>query len=201
MRLAHLVIPARAESASNRERIELNPHHEQTARLAGTARQRPKSMPLGGLGHNIAVNAIAHQIQLAIAPVFLLAGIGAILNVLAQRLARVIDRSRLLEADFSSLDEEERKRATSELFVLDRRMTVVNLAISACTASALFVCLVVAILFVADVAEIAFARPIAWLFILAMLLLIVGLILFLHEIRLAMRSVRVRRELLPDRRR
>jgi hypothetical protein len=61
----------------------------------------------------------------------------------------------------------------------------------------LFVCLVVAFLFVADLIEIGFARPIAVLFVLAMLLLIVGLVLFLHEIRLATRALHVRRELLP----
>lgn len=147
----------------------------------------------------IPVTAVAQIIQLAIAPVFLLAGIGAILNVLAQRLARVVDRARQLEADFASFDETARGRAAAELGILDRRMTVVNLAISACTASALFVCLVVAILFVADFARFDFARPIALLFIVTMALLIVGLILFLYEIRLAMRSLRVRRELLPQR--
>jgi hypothetical protein len=152
------------------------------------------------LDRSLPVADVAHIIQLAIAPVFLLAGIGAILNVLAQRLARVVDRARHLEAEFGSLDEGARTRAAAELCILDSRMTVVNLAISLCTASALFVCLVVGILFVADFAEIAFARPIALLFILAMLLLIAGLILFLWEIRLAMRSLRVRRELLPHRR-
>ncbi len=40
-----------------------------------------------------AVTTIAHQIQLAVAPVFLLAGIGSILNVLAGRLARVVERA------------------------------------------------------------------------------------------------------------
>ena len=154
-------------------------------------------MNLPMINETIPVSTIAHLIQLSIAPVFLLAGIGAILNVLAQRLARVVDRARHLEAEFASFDEEARARAAAELCILDRRMTIVNLAISACTSSALFVCLVVAILFVADLAAFAFARPIALLFILAMLLLIVGLVLFLYEIRLAMRSLRVRRNLLP----
>ena len=149
------------------------------------------------MDQTIPVSTIAHLIQLAIAPVFLLAGIAGILNVLAQRLARVVDRARQLEAEFHSMDEGTRSRAMDELCILDRRMTVVNNAISACTASALFVCLVVAILFVADLAEFGFAKTIALLFILAMLLLIVGLVLFLYEIRLAMRSLRVRSELLP----
>lgn len=151
------------------------------------------------IDQTIPVSTIAHLIQLAIAPVFLLAGIAGILNVLAQRLARVVDRARQLEADFNAMEDEARSRAMGELCILDRRMTVVNHSISACTASALFVCLVVAILFVADLAQFGFARTIALLFILAMLLLIVGLVLFLYEIRLAMRSLRVRQELMPHR--
>jgi hypothetical protein len=145
----------------------------------------------------IPVHAIGQLIQLAIAPVFLLAGIGAILNVVAQRLARVVDRARTLEAEFSAYDEQQRGRAAAELCLLDRRMKIANYAISACTASALFTCLVVAILFVADLTDIAFGQSIAFLFIATMLLLISGLMLFLYEIRLAMRSLRVRRELLP----
>jgi hypothetical protein len=146
------------------------------------------------------VSTIAHLIQLAIAPVFLLAGIGAILNVLAQRLARIVDRARVLEAEYASLDDGERSRAATELEILDRRMSVVNRAISACTASALFVCLVISILFVADLAQIEWGRPIAILFILAMLLLTAGLLFFLYEIRLAARSLRVRQEFMPHRR-
>ena len=145
----------------------------------------------------IPVTQIAQLIQLAIAPVFLLAGIGALLNVVAHRLARVVDRARALESEFHSYDEDQRGRAAAELCLLDRRMKVANWAISACTASALFTCLVVAILFVADLSEFAFGQAIALLFIATMLLLIAGLILFLYEIRLAMRSLRVRSELLP----
>lgn len=145
----------------------------------------------------IPVIAIAQLIQLAIAPVFLLAGIGALLNVVTHRLSRVVDRARVIEAEFASYDEAQRRRAAAELCLLDRRMKVANWAISACTASALFTCLVVAILFVADLTDIAFGQAIAALFIATMLLLIAGLMLFLYEIRLAMASLRVRRELLP----
>jgi Protein of unknown function (DUF2721) len=148
-----------------------------------------------------AVSTIAHQIQLAVAPVFLLAGIGSILNVMAGRLARVVERARSLERDFAAFDEETRALATAELRILDTRMTVVNLALSACTAAALFVCVLVAMLFIADLAEFAFGQAVAWLFVLAMGLLILGLILFLWEVRLAMRALRVRRASMPHRRR
>jgi len=137
------------------------------------------------MDESIAVAAIAHQIQLAVAPVFLLAGIGGFLNVLAHRLARVVDRSRQLEGESGAHAE--------ELALLDRRMRVVNLSLSLCTASALSICVVVAILFVADLAKIAFAQPIAWLFIGAMLLLIAGLLLFLYEVQLAMQALRLGR--------
>jgi hypothetical protein len=149
----------------------------------------------------VAVSAIAHHIQLAVAPVFLLAGIGSILNVMAGRLSRVTERVRMLERDFDSLDAERQGQAAAELKILDTRMTVVNLALSACTAAALFVCVLVALLFVADLAGIAFGRPVAWLFVIAMLLLISGLVLFLWEVRLASRALRVRRASMPHRRR
>ena len=147
-----------------------------------------------------AASAIAHQIELAVAPVFLLAGIGALLNVMAQRLARVVERGRSLERDFAGLDEEARRLAGAELAILDRRMTLVNLAITACTAAALLVCVLVAMLFVSGLVDFAFARPISWLFIGAMGLLIAGLSLFIWEVRLAMHALRIRRERMPHRR-
>ncbi len=147
-----------------------------------------------------AVSAIAHQIELAVAPVFLLAGVGALLNVMAHRLARVVERGRSLEREFADYDEESRRLATAELRILDRRMTLANLSITACTAAALLVCVLVALLFVADLADFGFARPIAWLFVSTMALLIVGLSLFLWEIRLAMGALRIRREGMPHRR-
>ena len=139
-----------------------------------------------------AVSAIANQIELAVAPVFLLAGVGALLNVLTHRLARVVDRARDLAGGASSLDEAEQTRARQELRVLSRRMTASHLAIGFCTASALFVCIVVATMFIAAPTQLAVARLISWLFIAAMGLLIGGLVLFLYEVQLAMRSLRIR---------
>ena len=46
---------------------------------------------------DISVSTVAQVIQLAVAPVFLLAGIGAFLNVCAGRLSRIVDRARNIE--------------------------------------------------------------------------------------------------------
>ena len=43
---------------------------------------------------NLSVITVAEIVRLAVAPVFLLSGIGAFLNVCASRLSRIIDRSR-----------------------------------------------------------------------------------------------------------
>lgn len=141
---------------------------------------------------------VARVIQLAIAPVFLLSGIGALLNVMAGRLSRVVDRARRLENDLHVYDPESRARALAELRTLDRRMQRVHSAIYACTASALAVCLLVALLFVADLSGIGFARTVAILFVAAMVLIVVGLGFFLAEVRLATLSVRVRRDLFQE---
>lgn len=144
------------------------------------------------------VSAVAHTIQLSVAPVFLLAGIGSILNVLTARLGRVIDRARATEARLADMsDGGDRASMMAMLRALDRRMAVAHWAISCCTASALFVCLVVAILFLGDMTDRNWARVVAGLFIAAMGLIVAGLSLFLIEVNIATRSVRVSREWLP----
>lgn len=140
---------------------------------------------------SVAVSTIANQIELAVAPVFLLAGVGAILNVLAHRLARVVDRARFLAQEIESLDEPARARAAREMTILRRRITAANLAIGCCTVSALFVCFVVAILFIAAPTRFAVPELLSGLFIAAMAMLIAGLLLFLYEVQLAMRSIRL----------
>jgi hypothetical protein len=143
-----------------------------------------------------AVSSIAQTIQLAIAPVFLLAGIGAILNVLAGRLSRIVDRARWLEERHAGSTGVAHERIVWELRILDRRMDYANIAIWLCVSSAIAVCILVALLFITQLAHLAFRQAVAGAFILAMLLLISGLITFLLEIRIARTSFRIREELL-----
>lgn len=140
-----------------------------------------------------AAETIAHTIQLAVAPVFLLAALGQLLNLLATRLSRVVDRSRWIEQHFGEI---ERGRAVRELRLLDRRMSVISWAITLCVLSAVAICLVVGGLFVARLVGAGFGRSVAFLFILAMLLLVAALGLFLMEVHFANRSIRVRNDLL-----
>lgn len=147
-----------------------------------------------------AVTTIAQAIQLSVAPVFLLAGIGAILNLLASRLSRVIDRARQLEKLHPESTGSERDRHVRELRLLDRRMKLVNAAIFLIVSSAIAIALVVAVLFVAELAHLNIGNIVAIAFILAMLLFVCGLILFLIETRVAIHAFRIREELLEHRR-
>jgi hypothetical protein len=137
------------------------------------------------------VSAIAHVIQLAVAPVFLLTGVGAMLGVLTNRLARIIDRARVLEDMHPSADAEGRLRLEGVLHTLASRAGLINRAISLCTTSALLVCAVIAALFVGAFLKTDLSVLVGLMFIAAMLALIGALVSFLREIHIAIRSVRI----------
>ncbi len=137
------------------------------------------------------VAAIAHVIQLAIAPVFLLTGIASLLVVLTNRLGRIIDRARMLEAHHVSATGEYRTLLSDDLTMLSRRARLVNWAISLFTLAALLVCVMIAVLFVSAFFTPNVSRIVAALFVLAMIGLIAGLVSFLREIQLATASLRI----------
>ena len=139
---------------------------------------------------------LAHTIQLALAPAFLLNGIGIILGMLTGRLTRIVDRARAIEREFTPRDDPYHSHQVSELRLLDRRMRIVNNAIFLATASAVVLCTVVAVMFIARLAGFGFARTLASMFALTLLLLIASLVLFLVEVRVAVRAIQIRDELL-----
>ena len=139
---------------------------------------------------------IAQTIQLSLSPAFMLTGIGALLGVLTGRLSRVIDRSRVLEGFHEVHVGPEHDRHVVELKFLAGRMATLNLSIFAAVSSAVLNCLVVVLLFVAGLAHLNLGSEVAVCFILAMLALVTALVSFLIDVRSAIRSIRVRPELL-----
>ena len=128
---------------------------------------------------------VSHAIQLAIAPVFLLTGIAALLGVMANRLSRVIDRARYFEQHWADLDAGTRATSRLELRNLERRRRVCSWSINLCTIAALLICLVIVSLF----ADAFFATSLKWLagslFVGAMVAVCAGLVCFLREVYLA----------------
>jgi len=148
---------------------------------------------------DLSVTTVAEIVRLAVAPVFLLSGIGAFLNVCANRLSRIVDRSRSVEPMLLDSRGAEHDRWLAEMRVIDRRMNLVSWAISLSVLSAVLTCLVVALLFGATLTRVHFGTAIALLFIASMAAIGAGFAVFLVETRLGSRSVRVRSELLQHR--
>src|SRR5882724_10285564 len=90
----------------------------------------------------LAVSGIAHVIQLAVAPVFLIAGIGGMLGVLSNRLARIVERARKLEERLTTGTEALNTSLRRDLAVLLHRAKLSHWAIVACTICSLLICLV-----------------------------------------------------------
>ena len=137
------------------------------------------------------VTTVANVIQLAVAPVVLLTAVGAILAVLINRLARVVDRFRVLERMQPAAGNDERSILDAEMAILSRRARLIHWAISLCTVCALFICIVIATLFTGSVLGADLSGTVAALFIAAMLALISGLLCFLREISLATGGIHV----------
>lgn len=136
------------------------------------------------------LNDVSHAIQLALAPVFLLTGIAGILNVMAGRLARIIDRGRqLVEAERPPPLEPQAMHI--ELQSLERRRHLASAAITACTLAALLVCMVIAAMFLEVLLSLQFKWLLGLLFTASTLALVVGLAFFLREVHLATQTVRI----------
>ena len=135
------------------------------------------------------ITTIAHVIQLSVAPVFLLTGIGAMLGVMTSRLARIVDRARVLESQ-KTADSASQGNASAELARLSRRAKLISASLGLCTLTALLVSAVIAILFLGAFLTFDAAVLVAMLFVAAMLAFIVALLFFLREVFIAISGLR-----------
>ena len=135
---------------------------------------------------------VAHLIQVALTPIFLISATGVVLNVLTSRLARIVDRARKIEETLTLPEPGQRGRELHEsLQVLARRSRYINAAITFITVSALLIALVVVMLFMNAFLRSDLSAFIAILFILSMLALAGALFTFLIEVRIATVSLRI----------
>ena len=138
---------------------------------------------------NLQLGDVSHIIQLSIAPVFLLTGVGTKLSVLTSRLARIIDRARAVESLLDEDNPRDRDNLEAELDELYQRSYLINRAITLSTSCGLFVCLVIALLFMGDATGLGLDKWIASLFVCGVLSLIGSFIYFMREIFVATRTL------------
>jgi hypothetical protein len=134
---------------------------------------------------------LSQVIQLVVAPVFLLAGIGAFINAFAGRLGRIVDRSRVLEAAIATCAAASRPRVEAELGLLVRRARLAYVGIALDILAALLICLLIVVAFTEHFFDLELRALIGGLFISAMLSLIGGLIAFFREVYVAVRRLSI----------
>jgi uncharacterized protein DUF2721 len=139
----------------------------------------------------VAVNDVVHAIQLSLAPVFLLNGIGVLLAMLTSRLSRIVDRARQMESELPNAPHAEGRLLIGRLSVISRRARLMNRAITLSTVAALLIALVVALLFASAFTPLPLTLAISLLFILSMTSLVGALWCFLIEVRVATASLRI----------
>jgi hypothetical protein len=140
--------------------------------------------------HDAHVFDIARVIQLAIAPVFMLTAVAGIINALLGRLARAVDRQRVVEELLPGLaDEAQRAERLAELAVLDHRIRLVIWAIALAVLSAALVCLLIGGAFVGAYIATDISGMVALLFFASVVALTVSLLIFLREVLLTAASL------------
>jgi len=132
---------------------------------------------------------ITRVIQLAIAPVFMLTAVASILNALLGRLARAVDRRRVVEGMLDGADGVQKDDGVVELLLLARRIQLVLWAIGFAVLSALLICLLIGTAFLGAYTSLDLSRTVAILFIAAVGALTGCLLLFMREVFLAALSV------------
>ena len=143
-------------------------------------------------GVDLQTENVAHLIQLALGPVFLISGVGITLSMLTNRLSRIVDRARTLESQRESTSNDARlKHIDFDLRVILRRARYINGAIALCTISALFTALVVTLLFASEFTPMSVGGVIAIMFVSSMVCLSTAFLMFLIEVRIATNTLRI----------
>jgi CBS domain containing-hemolysin-like protein len=143
-------------------------------------------------GVDLQTENVAHIIQLALGPVFLLSGVGITLSMLTQRLSRIVDRARTLEdRRESTANESKLKQIDRDLRVIMRRSRYINSAIALSTTSALLTALVVTLLFASAFTPMSVGGVIAGMFVFSLLCLSTAFLMFLIEVRIATNTLRI----------
>lgn len=134
---------------------------------------------------------VQEVVRLSLTPAFLLAAIGAVMNVMMSRLIWVADRIERLDLRMES--EGETERAQRELEWLQRRRLLAQRAVVFSTLAALTICVVIALLFVSAFIEPQIGSVTAAAWIGTMVFLVTSLVLLVQETMVAATGHKLRK--------
>jgi hypothetical protein len=134
---------------------------------------------------------LARIIQVALTPVFFLTAVATLLNVFSTRLGRVADHVDRLSDELLSADERRSAIVIAQLTYLRRRSRILDFAVVLATLAGIAICCAAFALFLGALRDKA-AAPVLYLLFAAGLLFTIGALgLFLVEMLMASRGLRL----------
>ncbi len=130
-------------------------------------------------------------LQVAIGPVILISGVGLLLLVMTNRFGRTVDRARQVSLEVRSVSSDSKDGPRGQLSILLARAKTLRLAIAAASISALLAAVLVIVLFVAALLSLPLALPIVALFVSCLASLIVSLVLFIRDVNVSLKALRL----------
>ena len=130
-------------------------------------------------------------LQIAIGPTILVSGVGLLLLTMTNRLGRIIDRTRQLGRELRSDSAPDPGRARAQLAILLSRAAIVRAAIASASLSVLLAAILVIVIFLGALFGTGPAAAVAGLFIGCMAALIVSLVLFIRDVNLSLKALRL----------
>jgi hypothetical protein len=137
----------------------------------------------------LSVAQLIPVLQTAIGPTILISGVGLLLLTMTNRLARTIDRTRAAARELPDANAPDHAKHAGQLQVLWKRARLIRLCIALASLSALFAALLIIVLFVTALLQLENVWLICTLFIICLICLIGSLIIFIHDINLALAAL------------
>ena len=138
-----------------------------------------------------ALDTVAHVIQVALTPIFLLTGIATLLNVFSTRLARVADRVDALAKAIGDADPAQAEILAAQLAALHRRSVALDVAVVLAALGGAATCGAVLALFLAKLTDASSSATMLFaLFGLAVVCALGAIIAFTTEMLMAGTGIR-----------
>ncbi len=139
----------------------------------------------------LSVAQLIPVLQTAIGPTILISGVGLLLLTMTNRLARTIDRARIVARDLPDANAADHTKHAAQLRVLWKRARLIRLSIALASLSALFAAILIIVLFVTALLRIENVWLICSLFIICLVCLIGSLMVFIHDINQALAALKL----------
>lgn len=140
------------------------------------------------------LSSLLPLIQLAITPVILISGMGALMITLTNRMARIVDRARVVAEAIPGANPSDREHLEDQMDIMWRRALMIRRAVTCNGLSMLVSCLMVVAIFGAAKFELPLGTLVLGLFVASILLLTASLVEFLRDIFVSLHALKLQVE-------